>query len=135
MIAFLLAVAMLFDLAAVRSEPALDKRALRAFDHAFQMLMDARKEMEAGGDKVPAQMEELGDAAELALETLDELGKPRGRHGGTYKKAELRARDLLRRLATFRQDSPFEERTAVAEAEKRVLQVQDRLLGAIMGRK
>lgn len=131
MTGLVLLLALTLDLDAVRAEPDPAKRAVKAFEYSYQQLATARQ---AALDGDSAKLRELAptiaDGAELA-ETALTSGK---KNAGNLKKAELRCRDLLRRIVSLKQDAAIEDRDPVEAAEKRVHSVQDRLVAAVMGR-
>lgn len=131
MTALVLALALAADLSAIKAEPDQGKRAVKALDYSFQQLAEARKLVDAGEfDKMKELVPSIAEGAELAQETLS-TGK---KNAGNIKKAEKRCNDLLRRLETFRQDLPSDDRAPVEQVEKRVHSVQDQLIGLIMRR-
>ena len=121
-----------FDLAAVKAEPDLVKRAARALDYAFEQLAEARK-LTTDGDaqSLKAAAEQINAGIDLMVETF---GQSR-RRTGDMKKAELRLRDLIRRLETLRQDAPFDERAVIEEVEKKARASNEKLLELVMGKR
>ena len=72
----------------------------------------------------------IADAVDVASEALTSGKKNIGR----LKNGEKRCNDLLRRLETFRQDLPVDERAAVEATIKRVHSVQERFLSLVLDR-
>lgn len=128
----LMLVAMLWaaDLAAVKAEADPIRRAAKAIDYAFGAVQDARRQMDDAA-VFKTSIEAVAEGAELAAESL-EAGP---RKIGDWKKAEMRVRDLLRRLETLRQDAPIDDRTAVEAVAARVRIANERLLALVMGRR
>ena len=131
MIALILATVLAADLAAVKGEVDPKKRAEKAFDFALQQLADARSAADASDfDKVETLAPTIADAVDVASEALTSGKKNIGR----LKNGEKRCNDLLRRLETFRQDLPVDERSAVEATIKRVHSVQERFLSLVLDR-
>jgi len=98
--------------------------------------VDAAKQAYTGGDDKAEQqalieMRELVDVSYDALEHSNQAP----RKSKYYKNAELKLRALLRRLSSFRDQVSFESRDAVDNVIKRVSDVHDELLSAIMSKK
>ena len=123
------------DIAAVKSEPDLERRSELALAHADKEI-DAAKQAYTGGDE-KAEQQALVDVRELVDVSYDALEhtKQAPRRSKYYKNAELKLRALLRRLNSFRDEVGFESREAVDVVIKRVSYVHDELLGAIMSKK
>jgi hypothetical protein len=123
------------DIAAVKSEPDLERRSELALAHADKEI-DAAKHAYTGGDE-KAEQQALVDVRELVDVSYDALEhtKQAPRRSKYYKNAELKLRALLRRLNSFRDEVGFESREAVDVVIKRVSYVHDELLGAIMSKK
>ena len=78
------------DLAAIKAEPNLEKRAglamvfaMRRVDAAYQAWRDDRMK------DVEAALDDTGAAAELARDSLKQTGKNASKHPKHFKKAEL----------------------------------------------
>ncbi len=135
-LAMALAAAGRADLGEVKREPNLEKRAAKATDHAGK-LVDAAREFWRSGDmqKATAALDELGDAVELAAESLAATGKRPSRSPKHFKRAELATRGLLRRLENLSQEFSVDDREVVERARGRVQKVHDDLLLGIMSGK
>ncbi|MCX6590600.1 MAG: hypothetical protein NTZ56_03660 [Acidobacteria bacterium] len=121
-----------FDLAAVKAEPDPVKRANRALDYAFEQLAEARKLTSDGSaEALKSTAEQVTAGIDLMVETF---GQAR-RRTSDLKKAELRLRDLIRRLETLRQDAPFEERAVIEAVETRARASNEKLLELVMGKR
>ena len=126
MLQLVLAAGLALDLAAVKSEPNLEKRSELALVNA-NAAMDAARVAYDHGDV---------DKAGQALDELKDSGKsPRG--NGHYKHAEKMTHELLRRLESFRDTVSAAERDMVEVVHSHVSEVHDDLLDLIMsnGRK
>src|SRR5262245_36578165 len=111
---WILALALAFDLAAVKSEPNLEKRSDRALDNA-NVALDAARDAYNNGDydQSQAQLDEVGASVDLAYESLTQTGKDPRRSPKWFKRAELRTRELLRRLEGLRDTVSFADRDRV----------------------
>ena len=123
------------DIASIRSEPDLERRSELALASADKNL-DAAKQAYTGGDE-KAEREALGEMRELVDVSYDALehSNKAPRRSKYYKNAELHLRALLRRLNSFRDQVSFDGREAVDAVIKRVSDVHDELLVAIMSKK
>ncbi len=120
------------DLTGIKAEPDLEKRADLALVHADEELDAAREAYKAGNLKqMKDDLQEVGGAAQLALDSLEQAHKP-ARKSNHYKRAELKTRALLRRLASLSDDVSIDDRPAVEEVRQHIQEVHDRLLSAIM---
>ncbi|HEY7337360.1 MAG TPA: hypothetical protein VH639_20885 [Bryobacteraceae bacterium] len=123
------------NLAGVKSEPNLEKRSERALDNANSALDAARDAYSRGEyDQSETQLEEVGASVDLAYESLQETGKD-PRRSGKFKQAEMRIRELLRRLEGLRQTVSFSDRGAVDKVRDRISTVHDNLLDGIMSKR
>jgi hypothetical protein len=124
------------DLARLQSEPNLEKRAHAALNNAEEALKQAR-DAYTGGDTAAAEsrLEEVGQSVELADNTLKQTGKNPSRSPKHFKYAELRTRDLLRKLDGFRDDMSVADRPALDRVVAAVQKIHDALLEGIMGKK
>ena len=123
------------DITAVKSEPDLEKRselALAGADHAID---EAKQAYNNGNDQAQhAALIEVQQFVEACYEALEHSNK-NPRRSKYYKNAELHLRALLRRLNSFRDQVSFDGREAVDAVIKRVSDVHDELLSAIMSKK
>jgi len=128
-------VLLLFDIASVKQEPNLEKRSDLALKNAGAALDTARDAYSAGDlAKTQGALEEVSESVELARESLESTGKnPRG--AGSYKRAEIATRQLLRRLEGLKQVMSAVDRDVLDPVEAKVTGVHDRLIQAIMGKK
>jgi hypothetical protein len=123
------------DLAGVKSEPNLEKRSERALDNA-NLALDAARDAYGRGEfeHSKAELEEVGASVDLAYESLQQTGKD-PRRNGKFKQAELRTRELLRRLEGFGQTMSFADRSILDKIRDRVSTVHDDLLDGIMSKR
>jgi len=133
-LALLSLVASAADLASIRIEPNLEKRAGLAMDFA-RTQVDAAREAEKAGNaaSMTAALEEAANAVELARDSLKATGKNASRSPKHFKKAELDARNLLRRLDSLIHDLSVDDRAPAEKTRARVHKVQEALLLDIMG--
>jgi hypothetical protein len=121
------------ELAEVRAEPNLEKRARLALDASDAALTDARADYELGeNERVATDAAKIADSADLALLSLDQTGKDPRKNFRWFKFAEVRTRDLLRRLDSFERDMSFADRPIIEKAKAEVQQVHDKLLRGLM---
>lgn len=121
------------DLAAVKTEPNLEKRSKLALDNAEATLKAAREAYNKGEAKqTEALLAEMGQSVELAQASLKETGKNPRKNPKWFKRAEIQTRDLLRKIDAFEQKMSVADRPLLAEAKKTVQQVHDDLLLGVM---
>jgi hypothetical protein len=132
----LLILCLAFDLAAIKLEPNLERRSERALDNASAAMDVARDASSAGeSEKVKAAVEELRDSVDLAYQSLVDSGKSARRSPKFFKRAELKTRELMRRLEGLAQAVDAEDRVFVVSVRDRVSQVHDNLIQDIMQKK
>ena len=132
---WILALALATDLAAIKSEPNLEKRSERALDYANQALDAARDAYTRGEfEQTQAQLEEVGASVDVAYQALEQTGKDPRRNPKFFKRAELRTRELLRRLEGLLQIVSYSDREPVERIHDRVAAVHDHLLEGIMSK-
>lgn len=120
------------DLATVKAEPDPVKRANRALDYAFEQLAEARKlTTDGSAEALKTTAEQVAVGIDLMVDTFSQAR----RRTSDLKKAELRLRDLIRRLETLRQDAPFEERAVIEAVETRARASNEKLLELVMGKR
>jgi hypothetical protein len=124
------------DLARLQSEPNLEKRAHAALNNAEEALKQARDAYTSGETSAAeSRLEEVEQSVELADNTLKQTGKNPSRSPKHFKYAELRTRDLLRKLDGFRDDMSVTDRPALDRVIATVQKIHDALLEGIMGKK
>ena len=123
------------DLASVKNEPNLERRSDLALDFVHQAIDAAREAYNAGDSaKMQASLEEGGQALEISYQALSDAVK-NPRNSKSFKKAELRTRELIRRLDGLAQTVGVDDREAVAKLRDHVAEVHDDLLKGIMSKK
>ena len=123
------------DLASVKTEPDLNRRAELALLNADQKLDEARQAYQAGKDDVQeAAIAEVEESVTLCYASLEQThGTPR--KSKYYKHAELKVSALMRRLSGFREEVGFEFRPRVEAVIKKLSDIHDQLISDIMGPK
>jgi len=123
------------DLARIQSEPHPDKRAHLALDNADDALKQAREAYDKGDNEAMApRLREVERSVELAESSLKETGKNPSRSPKHFKYAELKTRDLLRKLDGFREGMSVADRPAMDRVIGAVQKIHDALLDSIMGK-
>lgn len=123
------------DLASVRNEPNLERRSELALDYASQTVVAARDAYNSGDStKMQAALGEGGEAVDVAYQALSDTGK-NPRNNKYFKRAELRTRDLIRRLDGLAQTVGVDERDLVHKLREHVAEVHDNLLKGIMSKR
>lgn len=132
----LLILCLAFDLAAIRTEPNLERRSDLAMANASSA-MDAARDASEAGDmaKIKAALEELRDSVDLAYQSLVDSGKSARRNPKFFKRAELKTRELMRRLEGLAQAVDADDRVVVESVRDRVSKVHDDLIHDIMQKK
>lgn len=129
----ILVLALAFDLTSITSEPNLEKRSERALDYANLALDAARDHYNAGDyDKSQSDLQEVRDSVELAYQSLSDTGKDPRKDPKFFKRAELRVRELLRRLEGIGAGMSLVDRGALEKVRERISEVHDNLLNGIM---
>ncbi len=123
------------DLARVQAEPHPDKRAHLALDNADDALKHARDAYDKGNNEaMAARLQEVERSVELAESSLKQTGKNPSRSPKHFKYAELKTRDLLRKLESFREGMSVADRPALDRVIGTVQKIHDALLEGIMGK-
>ncbi len=131
----LLMLILAIDLASVKNEPNLERRSDLALDYVNQCVDGARDAYNAGdSQKMQASLEEGGQALDVAYQALSDSGK-NPRNSKSYKKAELRTRELIRRLDGLTQTVGVDDRDSVTRLREHAAEVHDNLLKGIMSKK
>jgi hypothetical protein len=133
---WILAFALAIDLAGVKAEPNLEKRSERALDYANSALDGARDAYVRGEfEPYQAQLNEISESVDIAYEALAQTGKDPRRNPKSFKRAEMRTRELLRRIEGLLQTVNYADREAVEKVKERVAAVHDNLLEGIMSKR
>lgn len=132
---WILMLALAFDLASVKSEPNLEKRSELALMNANAALDTARDSYGKGDlDQTQANLDEVLASVDLAYQALSDTGKD-PRKDRFFKRAELKTRELLRRLEGLSQTMSFTDRGIVDKVRDGVSEIHDNLLKGIMSKK
>ncbi len=124
------------ELDTIKAETNLEKRSDKALEYADGQFEAATQAYSAGDFK--KSMSALDDTlagVELSYDSLRATGKSPRRSPKYFKHAELRTRELLRRLRDFSDAVSFEDRPAVDKVVKRIQQIHDDLIESIMTKK
>ena len=130
---WVLVLALAFDLAGVKSEPNLEKRSELALSNANSAL-DAARDSYNQGDygKTKTALEEVEQSVDLAYQSLSATGKDPRRDPKFFKRAELRTRELLRRLQGLGETVSAADREMVEKVRDRVSEVHDDLINGVL---
>ena len=132
----LLAALLAFDLAAIRNEPNPERRCELALAGA-DVAVTAAQQAYASDDleKTRMALDEVGEAVDLARQSLTASGKDPRRSPKRFKSAELSVRKILRRLEGLRDVMHSADRDLVDPVRQRASEVHDALILDIMGKK
>ena len=123
------------DLASVRNEPNLERRSDLALDYANQSIDVARDSYNAGDPaKMQSALAEAAEAVDVSYQALSETGK-NPRNNKYFKRAELRTRELMRRLEGLSQTVSVDDREPVTKTRDHIAEIHDNLLRGIMSKK
>src|SRR5271170_3290647 len=132
----ILVLTLAFDLTSVKSEANLEKRSERALDNANVALDAARDDYNSGNyDRSQNELQEVRDSVELAYQSLSDTGKDPRKSPKFFKQAELRTRELLRRIEGLAQGMSQVDRGALEKVRDRISEVHDNLLKGIMSKR
>lgn len=105
-------------------------------ENADQALTTARKAYDDGDqEKFTASLAEVGDSVDLAYQSLADSGKDPRKAPAAFKKAEMSARVLLRRIEGLKQAVSFADREVFDPLSERITEVRDNLINGIMSKK
>ena len=117
------------DLASVKAEPNLEKRSEKALVYAGELLTAMRGELDRGDvAKIKEQLVEFQGAIDLSVESLEATGKNARNNPKYFKRAEVRLRELNRRLATFKSDMGIDDRHLLYDVREHVTKKIDHLV-------
>ena len=120
-------------LAAVKAEPNLEKRSEKALVYAGELLTAMRAELDRNDvEKIKGQLIEFQEAVDLSVDSLAATGKNARRNPKYFKRAELRLRELLRRLDTFKRDMSFDDRPVLDDVLAHVAKKIEALVDATL---
>ena len=121
------------DLKQALAEPNLEKRSKLALENAAAAYKTIRAAYDKGEtEQVTAAAKELEESVELADASLKQTGKVPRNSPKYFKAAEIATRDLVRKLESFQQSMSFDDRPLLEQTKKKVQQVHDGLLLALM---
>lgn len=124
------------DLAQVKAEPNLERRSRAALDYADEALKGARQTyLEGTHTGVAPGLEQVALAVELAHGSLRETNKNASKSPKHFKHAEIRTRELLKKLDAFAMEMDAADRHLVEPAKHSLVKIHEELLAAIMGQK
>jgi hypothetical protein len=124
------------SLDAVRAEPNPEKRAKAALEYANASITEARKAyLDSDYKTALASLAQVGESADLVLESLDATGKNARRSPKPFKTAEKQINEMIRRLNGLETDFGIDDRPAVQAVVQRLHEIHDELIVRIMGKK
>jgi hypothetical protein len=124
------------DFASIQHEPNLERRSQLAMDYANASLDAARTAYQANDfEKTQASLGEVGDAVNLAYDSLQQTGKEARRDPKFFKRTELATRQILRRIEGLAESMSFQDRPLTEKVRDRVAAIHDNLLQGIMSKK
>ena len=132
----LCAIALQADDARVTAEPNLEKRSRLALDEAEGAIKEAKQAYNAGDTKAAQkQIDEVARYTEMAFAALEATGKNARKSPKHFKYAEIKSRELVRRLDALAQEMDAADRGMVDPAKDRIRKVHEEILSGIMGKK
>lgn len=133
---WILVLALAFDLAAIKSEPNLEKRSERALDNAYTALTTARDAYEHGDTgKTQSALNEVQESVDLAYDSLSQTGKDPRKSPKYFKRAEMKTRELLRHLDEFRESMSLDDRGPLDRVRAHISEIHDNLLQGLLTKK
>ena len=122
------------DLDEVRKDTDLQRRSRKALENADAALNRARQAYRQGdGEALDRSFSEIAESVELSYQSLVERGDNPRRNAGPYKRGELSTKQLLRRLAAFRDEMSYMDRDRIDPVIERVDKVHSEFLRDVMG--
>ncbi len=125
------------DISSIKAEPSLEKRAEKALANADKAFKAAQEAYLVKGDlkQTANSLEELAESVELAYTSLRDTRKNPSKRPKYFKRAEIKTRELIRRLDDFRDQMSYEDRDTADKARASLQKVHEELLEGIMGGK
>ena len=112
------------------------KRYQKEIDHASNQIDAARKAYQAGSTAgFQSALSEIAAATERCDQILRAPGKNNARNLGQFKKAEIRLREILRRLDQLANETAVDDRKPIQAAREVVQRIHDQLLVDITSRR
>lgn len=111
---------------------------LRRFDEAMRLAEARMKEAwklvreEGGRTQFEAAVGEIVDCSQLALDSLRATGRRPGRLTRQYKRGEIRTRSFEKELRELALAVGFNERERVEAARRRIAEIHEQFLNAVM---
>jgi len=122
------------DLKSVQAEPNLERRSERALDYAGEVLSNLRADLESKEwNTVAIELADFRAGVDVCVESLKSTGKTARRNPKYFKKAEVRLRELGRRLKGLQQLLPVDDRPKIEDLMEYVDKLQDELVNLTMG--
>jgi hypothetical protein len=124
------------DFASIQQEPNLERRSQMAMDYANSALDTARTAYQANDlEKTRTQLDQVGEAVDLAYSSLQKTGKEARRDPKFFKRTELATRQILRRIEGVAESMNFEDRSLAEKLRQRVAAIHEELLQDIMAKR
>ncbi|MGQ9918701.1 MAG: hypothetical protein ACUVS7_14915 [Bryobacteraceae bacterium] len=111
---------------------------LRRFDRALQLAETRMKEAwklvreEGSRPRFEAHLEDVVACSHLALDSLRATGRRPGKLTRQYKRGEIRTRSLEKELKELALAVGFDERERVEAARRRIAEIHEQFLNAVM---
>jgi hypothetical protein len=125
------------DLEAVKKEPDAQKRSNLALDVAAAVLKQARALPSEGGSMTDLEkdMDTMIEAVELSLKSLRDTGKRPNKMAASYKRGELKTREMQKQMENLVQALAFDNRPPAEKAQARLNVLHDEFLFGVMSGK
>ena len=121
----------------VLDESNLEKRSELALKAADDQISVAAKAYTEGGDlnTFQSSLESIEELTRLSLKSLQDSGKRASRQPKYFKRAELRLRNLIRRLETLENEVSVDDRKSVTKIKTLMSEARDQILHDIMSKR
>jgi hypothetical protein len=120
----------------IRSDSNPERRARSAVEYAAVAERAAESANDAGDDaRLHTELQNMVAAMELARDSFTAAGKTPARQPGSFKNAELRAHDILHRLADLQNKMDAGDRNTLDRPIMKVQEIHDAWFDGIMGNK
>lgn len=125
--------AMLADLTAVKQEPNSEKRSDLALSEADREVDLAREAYKKSDDSAfRSALERMMAAVQLSYDSLQSTGKNARKHPKYFKRADLKMRDLVRRIDGLEHEVGYDDRQHVLVVKNKILQLDEQIVLEIM---
>jgi hypothetical protein len=122
------------DLEEIKEDTNLQRRSRKALENADAVLDKAREAYRKGdGSTMDQAFQEIIASVELAYQALVERGRDPRKNAQPYKRGEIKTRELLRRLTTFREEMSYMDRDRIASVIEAVDKIHGNFLRDVMG--